>query len=122
VAFWHECLPECGLDRQDKLRYADWLAENSYAKATQALKLSAVKSLLAFGQETGYLRFNVGVACKAPTAENKLAERILSEEDGVRVLHAPRSPRDKTILRLLYSGGCACRNCASCNGAMCSPG
>jgi integrase/recombinase XerD len=90
---------------EDLLGYADWLAENAYAKATQALKLSAVKSLLAFGQETGYLRFNVGVACKAPTPENKLAERILSEEDALRVLHAPRSPRDKTILRLLYSGG-----------------
>jgi site-specific recombinase XerD len=60
---------------------------------------------LAFGQETGYLRFNVGAACKAPTPENKLAERILSEEDALRVLHAPKSPRDKAILRLLYSGG-----------------
>lgn len=64
-----------------------------------------MKSLLAFGQETGYLRFNVGSACKAPTPENKLAERILSEEDALRVLHAPKSPRDKAILRLLYSGG-----------------
>jgi site-specific recombinase XerD len=60
---------------------------------------------LAFGQETGYLRFNVAAACKAPTPENKLAERILSEEDALRVLHAPKSQRDKAILRLLYSGG-----------------
>jgi integrase/recombinase XerD len=87
------------------LGYADWLVGDVYAKASQALKLSAVKSLLAFGQETGFLRFNVGAACKAPTPENKLAERILSEEDALRVLHAPRSQRDKAILRLLYSGG-----------------
>src|SRR5688572_750445 len=46
----------------DLLGYADWLADNGYAKASQALKLSTVKSLLAFGQETGYLRFNVGAA------------------------------------------------------------
>jgi integrase/recombinase XerD len=89
----------------DLLSYADWLSNNSYAKTSQALKLSTVKSLLAFGQETGYLRFNVGAACKAPTPENKLAERILSEEDALRVLQAPKSPRDKAILRLLYSGG-----------------
>lgn len=89
----------------DLLGYADWLANNSYAKTSQALKLSTVKSLLTFGQETGYLRFNVGTACKAPTPENKLAERILSEEDALRVLHAPKSKRDKAILRLLYSGG-----------------
>ena len=89
----------------DLLAYAEWLDSNVYAKASQALKLSTVKSLLAFGQETGYLRFNVGAACKAPTPENKLAERILSEEDALRILHAPKSPRDKAILRLLYSGG-----------------
>lgn len=89
----------------DLLGYAEWLDSNDYAKTSQALKLSVVKSLLAFGQETGYLRFNVGAACKAPTPENKLAERILSEEDALRVLHAPKSKRDKAILRLLYSGG-----------------
>ena len=89
----------------DLLNYADWLDINGYTKSSQALKLSTVKSLLAFGQETGYLRFNVGAACKAPIPENKLAERILSEEDALRVLHAPKSQRDKAILRLLYSGG-----------------
>jgi integrase/recombinase XerD len=36
--------------------------------------------------------------------ENKLAARILSEEDALRVLQAPRLPRDQAILRLLYSG------------------
>jgi site-specific recombinase XerD len=99
----HKPLSAIMLD--DLLGYADWLTNNTYAKASQALKLSVVKSLLAFGQETGYLRFNVGAACKAPTPENKLAERILSEEDALRVLHVPKSQRDKTILRLLYSGG-----------------
>lgn len=97
--------PLSAITLDDLLGYADWLADNVYAKASQALKLSIVKSLLAFGQETGYLRFNVGAACKAPTPENKLAERILSEEDALRVLHAPKSQRDKAILRLLYSGG-----------------
>jgi site-specific recombinase XerD len=48
------------------LGYRELLAEDGYAKATQVLKLSAVKSLLAFSQEAGYLRFNVGAACQAP--------------------------------------------------------
>jgi integrase/recombinase XerD len=99
----HKPLRAITLD--DLLSYAEWLHDNGYTKASQALKLSAVKSLLAFGQETGYLRLNVGAACKTPTPENKLAERILSEEDALRVLHAPKSQRDKAILRLLYSGG-----------------
>jgi len=51
----------------DLLSYAKWLDNNAYVKASQALKLSTVKSLLALGQETGYLRINDGVACKAPT-------------------------------------------------------
>src|SRR5688572_4149160 len=53
----HKPLTAVTLD--DLLGYADWLVDNAYAKASQALKLSTVKSLLAFGQETGYLRFNI---------------------------------------------------------------
>ena len=39
-----------------------------------------MKSLLAFGQRVGYLRFDVGAAVKLPPVKDALAERILDRE------------------------------------------
>jgi integrase/recombinase XerD len=43
--------------------------------SSRSRTLAAVKSLLAFGQRTGYLALNVGAALKLPP-KNTLAERI----------------------------------------------
>ena len=40
-----------------------------------------------------------------PAYENRLAERILAEEDVQRMLAAETGPRDRVLLRLLYSAG-----------------
>ncbi len=47
--------------------------------ATVARTLSAIKSLLSFGQRTGYLRWNIGAAVKLPPIPSRIAERILTE-------------------------------------------
>jgi hypothetical protein len=52
--------------------------ETPAAPATRANATAALKSLLSFAQETGYLRFNVGKVLKAPPVKNKLAERIMA--------------------------------------------
>ena len=48
----------------DMQAFQDTLA--SLATATQARRLSAVKSLLSFGHKTGYLPVNVGAAIRLP--------------------------------------------------------
>ena len=83
--------------------YQDTLAEG--ATATQARKMSAVKSLLSFGQRTGYLQFNAGAPVRLPKIKQTLAERILDEDAMVHMLAIERNPRNKTMLRLLYLGG-----------------
>ncbi len=75
------------------------------AVATQCKKLSAIKSLLGFANKTGYLPVNIGVAVHMPKIKNTLAERILAEEDVIRMLALERDPRNKTLLRLLYLAG-----------------
>jgi len=45
------------------------------ATATEARRLSAVKSLLSFGHKTGYLPVNVGAAIRLPKVKGTLAER-----------------------------------------------
>jgi len=75
------------------------------ATATQARKLSAVKSLLSFGHRTGYLVVNVGAAVRLPKIKDALAERILDMDAVLHMLALERNPRNKALLRLLYLGG-----------------
>ena len=75
------------------------------ATATEARRLSAVKSLLSFGHRTGYLPINVGAAIRLPKVKQTLAERILDVDAVLHMLALERKPRNKALLRLLYLGG-----------------
>ncbi|MFL5333632.1 MAG: tyrosine-type recombinase/integrase, partial [Geminicoccaceae bacterium] len=87
----------------DLQAYGDSLA--ALAPTTQARRLSAIKSLLSFGQRTGFLPVNVGAAVRLPKAKQTLSERILDIEAVLQLLALERNPRNKTLLRLLYLGG-----------------
>ena len=75
------------------------------ADGSKARKLAAVKSLLTFAQKIGYLQYNVGAAVEIPKSKDCLAERILSEENVIRMLSMEQHPRNHALLRLLYVGG-----------------
>ncbi len=83
--------------------FQDSLAE--LASATQARRLSAVKSLLSFGHRTGCFAVNVGAAVRLPKVKGTLAERILDMDAVLHMLALERAPRNKVLLRLLYLGG-----------------
>ena len=87
----------------DVQAYADSLSH--LKPRSQARALSAIKSLLTFGQRIGYLQFNVGAPVRLPRIKNDLAERILPEEAVSRMVHLEPSPRNRMILRLLYAAG-----------------
>jgi len=63
----------------DLQAFADALAQQDLAPSSRVRTLAAIKSLLAFGQRTGYLPLNVGAALKLPPKKDRLAERILSD-------------------------------------------
>ena len=75
------------------------------ASASQARKLSAVKSLLSFAHRIGYTQFNVGAVVKLPSIKATLAERIVTEADVHRLLALEADPRNGAILRLTYGAG-----------------
>jgi len=79
-----------------------WLDTLPGAPASRARKLAAVKSLLAFATRINYVPFNVGAAVRAPAVTRVLAERILSEEEVIRLLALERDPRNHALIRLLY--------------------
>jgi integrase/recombinase XerD len=103
LAFVTRPLPAVTLG--DLQAFADVLEEENLAPSSRARTLAAIKSLLAFGQRTGYLSLNVGAALKLPTAKNTLAERILSETQVHRLLALEPNHRNQVLLRLLYVAG-----------------
>jgi len=85
--------------------YAKTLEHGSLKPASQNRALTAIKSLLSFGQETGYLPFNVGAAVKLRPNADGLAQRILEESEVARLIDRTPAGRDQVILRLLYTSG-----------------
>jgi integrase/recombinase XerD len=79
--------------------------EAVHKPASVARRLSAVRSLFAFAHKVGYLQWNVAAAVTMPPIEDKLGQRILTEDQVRKLLAALRNPRDNALLRLLYIAG-----------------
>jgi integrase/recombinase XerD len=89
----------------DVQAYAMALEQGSLKPASQNRALTAIKSLLSFGQETGYLPFNVGAAVKLRPNRDSLAQRILEESEVAKLIEAAPEGRDRVLLKLLYVSG-----------------
>jgi integrase/recombinase XerD len=97
---------------EDLNAYRDWLAapkphlgDKPYKEATRARKIAAVKSMLSFAYDTGYMRFNVGKALPAPTVRNELAARILKKSLIQKIIVLEVDPRNHALIRLFYVSG-----------------
>lgn len=77
----------------------------SQKRATYALKVAAIKSLLTYGSRTGYLTANLGVFIPGVKSDSKLTDRYLSEEEVLSMIEAAHDVREQAVIRLLYSGG-----------------
>lgn len=83
----------------------DYIAARPGSSATVALTAAALKSLFAFAQEVGFLRFNIGAAVKVPPIKNTLAERIMAEADALLMIRQEPVLRNRVLLTVLYGGG-----------------
>ena len=83
----------------------EYIAARSGSSATVALTAAALKSLFAFAQEVGFLRFNIGATVKVPPIKNTLAERIMSEADALLMIRQEPVLRNRVLLTVLYGGG-----------------
>lgn len=89
----------------DLQAYEDSLLAASLQPASRNRALAAVKSALSFGVKMRYLETNVGLLVKLTKLENKLAERIMSEQAMDDLLWLETDPRNHALLSLLYYGG-----------------
>ena len=94
-----------GLRLEELHAYAEFLMQKELKVNTRKRKLSAVKSLLTFGHDVGYLQFNVGKAIRLPKKKDTLAQRLLSEEDILKIITLEPLPRNQIILRVMYVTG-----------------
>ena len=83
----------------------DWIDTLQGKIATRARKVASMRSLLSFGQKTGYLTHNVGAVLNPPKVPNELAQRMLSESEAHRLLAGARMGRDAVLIHLMYASG-----------------
>lgn len=85
--------------------FATYLKDKGLSASTQRNIISAVKSLLSFGNKIGVLPVNVGALVNPPKAKDTLTERILSESEVQAMIAKETNPRNRAMLRLLYGVG-----------------
>jgi len=85
--------------------FAQSLIEAGLAPISCARTLAAAKSLFGFCQRMHYLAANPASELALPRYENRLAERIMPEQEVKQMLEAGAGSRDRVLLHLLYSAG-----------------
>ncbi|WP_138504493.1 tyrosine-type recombinase/integrase [Nostoc sp. PA-18-2419] len=82
-----------------------WVMTLSSSNNSKRVAVGAVKSLFSFAKQLGVISANLGVLVKSPKAKNRLAERILTQEEVHLLINYTTNGRDRTIIRLLYFAG-----------------
>jgi integrase/recombinase XerD len=85
--------------------YGEHMVTLGYAIRTRNRKLSAIKSLLSFGQATGYLQWNVGAAVGSEGVKDQYGQRDLSIEQVAAVLTGEPDTKHRLALELLFYSG-----------------
>jgi integrase/recombinase XerD len=85
--------------------YTDHLHEKNLSPASIKRKIASIKSLFTFSHKIGYLMFDVGKPLKTPACRDKLAERILSEEEVQTIISSVKNKRNRLIIKTLYYTG-----------------
>lgn len=99
-AFSHKSLRQVILkDLQD---FADQIDKQDLADGSKRRILSSIKSLISFAHKLGYLAYDISRPLILPTPKETLAERILTDEEVKRIIHAENHPRNNMILKVLF--------------------
>jgi len=86
----------------DLQAYSDSLFQGELSPVSIKRSLWAIKSLLSFAAKLQYIPFNVGLPLKLPATQNRLAERILTEEEVHTVIDSIENRRDRLMVKTLY--------------------
>ena len=87
----------------DLQAYSDYMETKGLADASRKRRLCSLKSLLGFGYQVEYLKYNVGLKLATPKLKDTLAERILNEMEVATIIALTTNVRDRLLLRFLYT-------------------
>ena len=90
--------------RRDATRLLAYAAK-PWTSLSRLRSIAAVRSLFAFCHRMRFIDSNPAAELPLPVYENRLAERILWEQDVQEILAAEDGLRDRALLHLLYAGG-----------------
>lgn len=90
---------------EDAMAYHAELQKEYQSLHSIKLHVNVAKALFAFGLSINYLRTNVFAIIKTDATPEVTHKRILTEEQVLKLIDAPKKLRDKLLLRLLYAGG-----------------
>lgn len=90
---------------QDAVNYHEWLKTQYKSAHSVKLHINVAKALCAFGVKLNYLRTNVFAVIKPDATPEVTHKRILTEEQVLKLIDAPKRQRDKLLLRLIYAAG-----------------
>ncbi len=97
--------PLTSMTLQDAVDYHNWLRTQYSSLHSVKLHINVAKALCAFGVKLNYLRTNVFAVIKPDVAPEITHKRILTEEQVLKLIDAPKRSRDKLLLRLIYAAG-----------------
>jgi len=90
--FAHVAKPLARVNLSDLQSFAQSLIDSGLAPISRARSIAAVKSLFGFCHRMRHLPANPALELALPAYENRLAERIVGEEDVQRPSPASREP------------------------------
>ena len=117
--------PLQGLTLADLQEWRDHLLHQGQAASSINRHLAAVRSLLTFGQRTGYLQFNVGAAIQAPAAggsaggTDSLGTGYFESAPRGRGGLRPRAGATRPCCSSCITRAPAWRRPAGCSGGIC---
>lgn len=82
----------------------DWDSQLTlqYAPSSRKRKITALRSLFAFAAENEFLDKNPSAKLKPPKFKDAIAERILTEDEWMKLLYAEPNRQHQLMLQLLY--------------------
>lgn len=83
-------------------QFADLLLQQGKKPSTVGLYLSVMSSFWSYLQSHGHVRENPWRAVRRPKGPETFAQRILSEEEVLRLIEAAEPGRDRLLVRFLY--------------------
>lgn len=108
----------------DLQAYQAYVKQRHPKETTQALKMAALKSLMTFMRDAGFIDYNPGILIKLPKPPEELAERVLTLPEVYKLIDTADklgNQRNYVMIVLLYASAIRCEELCNLQWKDCRP-